>query len=477
MAILSTLLSVSEPKGVWITIIKAFEAVTNNYVLAIIFLTVVIRVLWSLIIEPLQTLNQQKMTASQTKMQPEIEKVEKKYAKQPEILQQKKNEVYKKYQGKQYFGSCLIMLISTALNMFIFFTLLGGLQSIASYKNSVSYDNTKYAYVNCINLTDEYLNTDIAGVTYEDKLGYFEDYEKLSFVVRDVEVVNGEETTTKKVIDLVHEDFENPLFTSDYKYEKDFQTEVTVPPEKEGQEPTTKIVVNENIIPLIQKYMPVYEEGEEVGSKEIKVWTYTTTDKDGQPKTETLYFSTALQSVAMDYVVDVYDENAEGFLWIKNIWIADSPFSKSVLSYKTLVSQIGSKNVEKNEETVYNAFMTDLKEERNEANGYFIIPILIVVVPFLTMYITKLYMRKRNEKKGLPQLKQNAGWMQIILPLVFGLFAFMYNSLFSIYLLVGQIIAMIFKVPLLMFAYYFIDKKDKKKEEENKVTVDYSRKF
>ena len=479
MAILSNLLSVSEPKGVWITIIKAFEAVTNNYVLAILFLTVVIKVLWSLVIEPLQTLTQQKMTASQSKMQPEIEKVEKKYAKQPEILQQKKNEVYKKYQGKQYFGSCFVMLIATALNMLIFFTLFAGLQTMASYKNSVSYDNTKYAYVNCINVTDKYLNANIEGVSYEDKLAYFEDYEKLSFEVRDVEVSQGEEKTTKKVVDIVYGEGESAvtLYTTDYKYEKDFETEVTVPPEKEGEEATTKIVVNENIIPLIQKYMPVYEEGEEVGSKEIKVWTYTTQGEDGQQKIETLYFSTALQNVAMKHVFEVYDENTESFLWVKNIWIADSPLSKSVLSYDTLKKQVGSKNFEENEETIYNAFMTDLKEDKSTANGYFIIPILIVAVPFLTNHISKVYMRKRNEKKGLPPLKQNAGWMQIILPIVFGLFAFLYNTVFSIYLLTGQIVSMIFKVPLLMFAHYFIDKQDKKKEEANKVTVDYSRKF
>ena len=49
MANLSALLAVSEPSAFWITIIKAFEAVTNNYVLAIIFLTVVIRVIWAIV--------------------------------------------------------------------------------------------------------------------------------------------------------------------------------------------------------------------------------------------------------------------------------------------------------------------------------------------------------------------------------------------------------------------------------------------
>lgn len=49
MAIISNLLSIAQPSGAWVSIIQAFEAVTNNYVLAIIFLTVVIRLIWAII--------------------------------------------------------------------------------------------------------------------------------------------------------------------------------------------------------------------------------------------------------------------------------------------------------------------------------------------------------------------------------------------------------------------------------------------
>lgn len=59
MAFLGTLLSISEPSGAWIGVIKAFEAVTNNYVLAIIFLTVVIRLIWS-VVDTFNRYNQQK---------------------------------------------------------------------------------------------------------------------------------------------------------------------------------------------------------------------------------------------------------------------------------------------------------------------------------------------------------------------------------------------------------------------------------
>ena len=99
MAVLSMLL-LAEPSGFWENIIKAFEGFTNNYVLAIILLTVIIRIIWA----PIDTLNKrmsQKMTAVQAKMQPELDKINKKYANDPKLLKQKQNELYSKYHWHQ----------------------------------------------------------------------------------------------------------------------------------------------------------------------------------------------------------------------------------------------------------------------------------------------------------------------------------------------------------------------------------------
>ena len=75
MAILSTLLSVAKPTGMWESIIWAFEGFTNNYIWAVVLLTVIIRIIWS----PLDTYNRRitaKNTAMQAKMQPELKKIQ-----------------------------------------------------------------------------------------------------------------------------------------------------------------------------------------------------------------------------------------------------------------------------------------------------------------------------------------------------------------------------------------------------------------
>ena len=92
MAYIGTLLSVSEPTGFWAGIIKAFENVTANYVLAIIFLTVVIRLIWG-IVEIANKYASKRQADVNTKMQPELERLKVKYKNQPDLLARKQREV------------------------------------------------------------------------------------------------------------------------------------------------------------------------------------------------------------------------------------------------------------------------------------------------------------------------------------------------------------------------------------------------
>lgn len=483
MAILSTLLSVSEPSGFWITIIKAFEAVTNNYVLAIIFLTVVIRVIWGLV-DIFSKYSQQKMNAMQAKMQPELEKIKAKYANQPQVMQQKQNELYRRNYGRSYYGSCIIMLVVMILNLVIFFTLFAGLNSMAAYKISANYDNLKYNYENCLNVVNEYVVNNYDGDYNNPKVkDLFSDYENLEFIV-ETNPENGEQN-----ISLVCKNGEQNEVVYTCKYSTDFsRVDESVTPSEtpEGEQPQEAIITsNEYIISILNKIFPVYEEGEEIGSKEIVlIENYQpeldaegnqVVDAEGNPVYKPLYLSQAIQNVAMNRIENVYDANKDSFLWIENIWFADSPFQDSIVDYGTLKSQIGSANIEEGEEQIYNAFMVDLKDAKNRVNGYYILPILCVLVAVLSMYVNTLYNKIKNKKKGITPVKQNGKWAQIIIPVLLGIFALFYNSVFAIYMLVSQLVATIL-TPLQLFIVDKIIDKTKKKEED-KVTVDYSRKF
>lgn len=468
MAFLSNILAVAQPTGAWVSIIRAFEGAVGNYVLAVILLTIVLRIVWS-VVETFNKYSTQKMSAIQSQMQPEMEKLKAKYEKQPQILQQKQNELQQRYMGKSQIGSCVITLVVMILNLVIFFTLFSGLNSMASYKISSNYDNIKYTYANCLNIADDYLGDEISN----DEKELFANYENLKFVIEG----EGE----SKTISLVRTEGESiVVLVEPQKFVYDFSSEENNPAYtgEEGSEEPEKITItsNENIYKLIIKYFPVDAEGNYDQTQDIVVKTETVEGEDGQPSVVNTYLSEALQAVAMKNIVSEYDATTDSFLWIKNIWIADSPMTNSILNYNSLAAQMGKKNVGEKEEEIYNAFMPDLKEERNQTNGYMILPILCVLTALLSNYITVVYNKYKNKKKGLPPMKRNAKWAQIILPLLLGIFALFYNSVFSIYMLTGQVVSALILPLQLIIVDKIMEKREKKKEEE-KITVDYSRKF
>lgn len=470
MANLGTLLSVSEPKGMWISIIQAFEGATKNYVLAIILLTVVIRVVWA-IVETFSKYSQQKMSATQSLMQAEVEKLKVKYANQPQVLQQKQNELNKKYMGKGMYGGCIMTLVVMILNLVIFFTLFSGLNSMAGYKMASGYDKLKYDYINSIAVTQEYLTDD--PTTRDEKAQIFkDDFENLEYRIFE----EGEGEEVKKYVGL----YNGETLLARIEYKTDFSS--TIPAEGEGEEETT-VLSNTNALALIHKIFPVDEEGKYDQTQDIILSQTQKTDKDGNlvfdeeenPVYDTVYLSERVQSVVMKQIADTFEETKDSFLWIQNIWQPDSPSSSQVVSYSQIESAIGKKNIEEGEKDIYNSFMPALRSIESKGNGLLLIPLLCIAFSMLSIYINSLYNKFKCKKKGLPPPK-TSNVMMLVMPIILGLFALLYNSVFAIYMLVGQIVSTILAPLQLIIIDKILDKKEAKKKEEV-VTVDYARKF
>lgn len=436
MAVLSLLLSVAEPSGFWITIIRAFENVTNNYVLAIIFLTVVIKLIWT----PIDTFNrrsQQKMSQTQAKMQPELDAINKKYAKDPNLLKQKQNEVYKKYNSKSM-GGCFLMLVFMALNLTIFFTLFSGLNTMGAYKISESYDYLKYSYANVLEVTNKFIGDE------PSKAEIFNNPENLVYRI-EVDETNPE--NMEIVLLQLNGESETELARSEYK--TDFSTTETEIVDGQEQTVVTE-TTNEYLNSIITKFDGIVVEGSEESIE------YTLTN--------------AVTDASSNFIVERYQSNKESFLWIDNIWISDSPFNQSIVDYNGYVSQIGQSNVEEGEETIYNAFMPNLQAKQSRVNGYFILPILCILASVLTTLLSTRLGRKKGEKTP----NQNK-WLAIIMPIIFGVFALFYNSVFAIYMLTSQVMTAV-TLPVQNIVLRAIDNRKKKKEEE-KTEIDYTRKF
>lgn len=440
MAVLSLLLSVAEPSGFWITIIRAFENVTNNYVLAIIFLTVVIKLIWT----PIDTFNrrsQQKMSQTQAKMQPELDAINKKYAKDPNLLKQKQNEVYKKYNSKSM-GGCFLMLVFMALNLTIFFTLFSGLNTMGAYKISESYDYLKYSYANVLEVTNEFIGDE------PSKAEIFNNPENLVYRI-EVDETNPE--NMEIVLLQLNGESEIELARSEYK--TDFSTTETEI--VEGEQTVVTETTNEYLNAILTKF-------DGIVLKETVI--------EGSDETEKYTLTNSVTDASSNFIVERYQSNKESFLWIDNIWISDSPFNQSIVDYNGYVSQIGAGNVEEGEETIYNAFMPNLQAKQSRVNGYFILPILCILASVLTTLLSTRLGRKKGEKTP----NQNK-WLAIIMPIIFGVFALFYNSVFAIYMLTSQVMTAV-TLPVQNVVLRAIDNRKKKKEEE-KTEIDYTRKF
>lgn len=329
------------PTGLWEKIIFAFNGAFKNYALAIIILTLCIK----LVMLPLDFINRRssaKMTEVQEKLQPKMAEIQRKYPDKT-IQNQKLGELYQK-EGFNPMGSCMPMLIVMVLSMVIFFSLFGGLNRMAAYKITDQYEQLQMAYISDYCVTEKSLSAEqISELTSAEIDGYI---------------------------------------------------------------------------------LEISTSGNE-----------------------------ALISIANENVSDKYSEVKESFLWIKNIWIADSPLAKAIPDFESYAKTAGlsftgddAESKKEQAKEVYNAVMGNL-ESTQGVNGYFLLAILAGLSTFLSQYLlTKKKKQKENyytqnakESDTAKAQQSSSKMMMIIFPIIMLIFTLSYNSIFAIYIVVSQL--------------------------------------
>lgn len=153
------LLGISEiaaPTGVWEKIIVWFNTGIPNYGWAIVIFTLALK----LVLLPLDFFNRkmtEKNSRVQALIQPEVANIQKKFAGNKQIINQKTMEIYKKH-NYNVTGSCFTMLLNMGLTLFIFITLFSGLNSMAAYKVGYQYQEMEKVYVQYVDSTEVDVN-------------------------------------------------------------------------------------------------------------------------------------------------------------------------------------------------------------------------------------------------------------------------------------------------------------------------------
>ncbi len=431
------LIVLNEPSGMWETILGAFKSAMGSYILAVILLAVIVRILFSVVDIFNKRINMKNMQINE-KMKPELEAVQKKYGHDKVLLQKKQSEIYKKYQYSMV-GTCLPMLLVMVLQMVVFLTLWTGLQNVSNYNIVKSYENTKTVYYNVL-----MLNEDEQFTTYlTDKIASGENY------TIDVDINVDNKTMN--------------IYVFDANNEQDFVKENIV---------ITDTLTNEEIYNLITSYA-VEEEPE---------------NPETPPESETILVegnsltdvNKAIKTLAEEVTADYYIDNMESFLWIKNIYKAESPMTSPVFTKEEITNYLNSyytdeeKAIEEEhhyEEQIFDYVIVGLNERDLGVNGYFILVILAVVSSFLSIFLSNKLMKGNQAAAG-------GKLMYFIMPLILGIFTLMYTSLFAIYIIVGQLV-MIAMAPLNnLIVKKWVAASAKKQEQKKKdiIDVDYRRK-
>lgn len=313
------------------------------------------------------------------KMRPQMEKLQKQYANDKQLYQQKVMELQKK-SGYSMFGACLPMIVS----LVIFIIVFQAFSAYSQYATVESYNEMVRDYNSIVNtyVYNEVSNPD--GFLYED-----------------------EDSSDYKV------DF--GAFAARYNLDNE-----------------TNLSTNEVYTKLMEEYCEatgtVIEEGAENNSAysdEIRL-------------TLVSYY---IDSDAAEYVAQKYEErynSSEGshFLWVKNIWYPDSTLSHEVPDFSTFRSAASRAGIDASYEESYNKVTANLTVQKEQPNGYFILIILSIGVMLLQQFISMRANKATNELSSVDgSAQRTTKWMMILMPIIYGIFAFMYSSAFSIYMI------------------------------------------
>ena len=352
-------ITLSKPTGLWETIIFGMEGSLKNYALALIIVTILIK----LVMVPFDFINKyssKKSSRKQAEMQPELDKINAKYANDKNMLNQKTMEVYKSH-NYNVMGTCVGMLVYLVITMLVFWTLFGALNKISYYKIGDQFLQVRKEYFAAYNIDVDTLDTSALD-EYKTVVGGLTEDQKAEYQLR------AEENANKK-----------------------------------------------------------------------------------------------------------YQETKVSFLWIENIWLADSTVNP-VMKYDDFIkkSNISSDAISADE---YNMIMDPIKSGERKANGYFILAILAAGTNFLSMMINNLISKRKARKQGIdPALMGNGSnkLMAIIMPLIMGIFTLFYNAAFGLYIVAGALIALITS-PLVTMFVDMLEVEAIKKEQNKRVAI-YDRK-
>ncbi len=361
-----------------------------------------------------QRVSMRKQNLKMKENQAKMEKLQKQYANDKDKYNQKVMEMYKE-SGISLFSSCLPMILS----LIIFIVAINAFNAYSQYANVENYNRMVNAY-----------------------------NAKVESVCKDLE--NGD---------------------YGYRYE----------PMKTNEK--NEVISNETYYFDIDK---LYEK------EEIKTFVDAAqaANKDKTKKDAIVeYFTTQGQeAVLAAYKTDVIKHTS--FLWIKNIWATDASYKHPVLKFSEFEAEVSRQKFEIGKglttdftglaqytnaykDNNYEIITGQLTTQKTQANGYYILILLSIGTILLQQWISMAGQKEQQKYSSVDGVGASQQKMtMIIMTAMFAIFAFMYSSAFSIYMIMSNVLSLISTLII----NKLVDISERKKEEKALVEK-YNKRF
>ena len=416
-------------------LVKAIVGITSSIALGVVLFTIILKLV-TLPFDFMSRRSMRKNSLLMEKMRPELEKLQRQYSNDKLLYNQKMQALYKK-NGYSMMGACL----PTIITLVVFIIAINGFTTFSNYQNqkyfydmSVSYNQAYY---------DGFVYTaDTDPITFDQSGEFFEvttnedsEYVKIALKHDVLELDAVKNANVGEEISLANSDFKvikTTESTADYLTVYSDEGYVAIKYLiSDGKLSSPSIVVN--------------------SSKLKTANTAYTGSTDAEAKT-------FLDDLAATYSYDRYKETPKSFLWVKNIWVTDSPLSHPInSSFKSFKKTFGSSEL--NEES-YNNLISKMTAETKAPNGYFILAILTAGVSLLLQIITSKSQKAQMELQTVDgQGAKTNKMMTWLMPIMMAVFAFTMTAAFSIYMIVSSV----FSILTTILINKIVDRSFKKK--------------
>lgn len=442
-----------------------------------------------------QRVNMRKQNLVMQEMQPELEKLQKQYANDKAMYNQKMMELYKK-NGYSMLGACLPMILSLVILIVAF----QGFRTYSQYANLAMYERMTKVY------SEEILKYAPASKNFG------EDGEDRNYFIR----VDGDEDLTKGKIIWSDDGREIKGTDIDPNDEKIAKNTYRLVPRENG-EGDRYVEVSSSETDKFITYTYWIDEGSvrfSYSADTDKFQEYLQAkgsepfdDSEGSPTKQEVYDSiretaaaegtaeAKLESTVVGrYVVRIGATatansyragNNSSFLWVKNVWYPDVSYKHPIQSdYEDFIKDL-NKDVTLKDGTessignvlgpgAYEDLTSQLTDEMDEANGYFILIILSIGFMVLSQFISMRSSKTANKYQTVDgQGAKTQKIMLVVMPIIYAIFAFMYSAAFSIYMTMSSVISLATTLLSNLIIGRIFKKKEEKKAEE-RVTRKYA---